>query len=273
MVPRFTERSIADVFIGHADPAERHDHFAACIGHHQWFTEPDGTSAAHVVIDYLACWKPEDYPDRQLPYLEIQQQLAEVISRFPFMRRFTYDQFGAMATVSGMRELLRSAGIRVPVSKLHHTEAGNKEREEVVKEALALNLIHIPADGLGPGGRSLLAEEMRFLELRNGRVVKPTTGTIRSDDLWTAFSTVAWQVLKDQHGRRIRQALAEVRVVGGLPGGYHTGGFSPIPPAPQPKSPARERLEAITRANIARRNRSGLPPGWTRNISRWGRRW
>jgi hypothetical protein len=191
------------------------------------------------------------------------------------MRRFTYDQFGAMATVSGMRELLDAMGVRVQVAKLSHTEGANKEREEIVKEALALNLIHIPADVLGSGGTALLAEEMRFLELRNGRVVKPTIGPVRSDDLWTAFSTVAWQLLKNQYGRHIREALGRMPVLGGLPGGYHTGGFSPIAPLPASRPGRREALDAFTRARILERRRSGVPIGWSYGIrSRWGhRRW
>jgi hypothetical protein len=109
-VPRFLYR-------GHADPAEGHDNFAACIAHLEDFTEPDGTPTVHVVVDRVLTWIPSDYEDRQLPFPEIQAELAQVISRFPHMRQFTYDQFGALATIRGLKDLLGSAGVKIPVKK------------------------------------------------------------------------------------------------------------------------------------------------------------
>jgi hypothetical protein len=261
--PTFSERGMLNFsYRGHADPAERHDSFAACIAHLHPFAQPNGEISVHVVVDWLGAWRPDDYPDRQLPYLEIQRDMADVIARYPFMQKFSYDQFGAMATISGMRELLDARGVRVPVGKLVHTEATNREREEIVKEALAVNLIHIARDRLGPNGTCLLGDEMRFLELRNGRVVKPTSGPVRTDDLWTAFSTVAWQLLKDQYGGRIREALARAPMMWGLQGGYHTGAEAPPPPPVRERRSVREQLEANSRY-WARRSISsrGFPYG------------
>jgi hypothetical protein len=68
------------------------------------------------------------------------------------------------------------AGVKVPVRKLVHTEAKNRERAEIVKEALANNWIHAPRDAFGPNGTCLLEQEMKFLQLRNLRLIKPTTG-------------------------------------------------------------------------------------------------
>jgi hypothetical protein len=215
-VPRYLYR-------GHADPAEGHDNFACCIAHLQPFTEPDGTPTVHVIVDRPLVWIPQG--GRPLPYPSIQAELAQVISRFPNMRAFSYDQFGAMATIQGMEELLRERRLSIPVVKHTHTQAGNRETTEIVKEALANNWIHAPRDALGPDGSCLLELEMKFLQLHNMRLIKPTSGPVRTDDLWTAFATVSWKLLKDHHGRGIRKALGAAPLAVGLPGGYHTGGI------------------------------------------------
>jgi hypothetical protein len=257
VAPQFhREHVLGFCYMGHADPAERHDNFAVCIGHLQTFTEPAGEKAHHVVIDVLKIWKPEDHGG-ELPYLEIQADLAIYVSRFPFMRGFTYDQFGAMGTINDLKARLREKKVKVRVFKFSHTAPNNKEREEIVKEALAMNLIHSPVDADGPRQTSLLAEEMKRLQLVNGRVVKPSTGEVRTDDAWTAFSVVAYRLLTHQYGRHIREALAQLPLLSGAPGGYHTS--SVVIEAPAPASEQRSRLEQIGR-------RTASPRGWAQSL-------
>jgi hypothetical protein len=263
VLPEFhREYQMRFCYMGHADPAERHDNFALCIGHLQMFTEPTGQETHHIVIDVLRIWKPEDHGG-ELPYLEIQADLAIYVSRFPFMSGFTYDQFGAMATINDLKARLREKKVNVRVFKFSHTAPNNKEREEIVKEALAMNLMHCPADTDGPRRSSLLAEEMKRLQLVNGRVVKPSTGDIRTDDAWTAFSVVVYRLLTHQYGRHIRDALAQLPLVGGAPGGYHTSSMmaEPTPAA----SELRSRLDQF-------RSRMGPSHGWVQDLYRQQRR-
>jgi hypothetical protein len=267
VVPQFhPEHDMRVCAMGHADPAERHDNFALCIGHLSTFTEPTGLDAHHVVIDVLRIWKPEDHGG-ELPYLEIQADLATHVSRFPFMDGFTYDQFGAIGTINDLKTRLREKRVNVRVFKFSHTAPNNKEREEIVKEALAMNLLHCPGDTDGPRQTSLLAEEMKRLQLVNGRVVKPSTGDVRTDDAWTAFSVVAYRLLTHQYGRRIRDALAQLPILGGAPGGYHTP--SGLTESPHVVSETRARLQAVGR-------RMGSTNGWATSLSRRrhdGREW
>jgi hypothetical protein len=248
---------------GHADPAEAHDNFSVCIGHLEPFTEPDGTPTMHVIVDHVYAWIPSNYDDHQLPFPEIQEELFGLILGFPNMPRFTYDQFGAMATIKLMKKALEEAGSRVRVAKLTHTESNNKERAEIVKEALANNWIHAPRDVLGPNGSCLLEQEMKFLQLRNGKLSKPSSGPVRSDDIWTSFSTVTWQLLKGHHGRGVREALSRAPLLPSLPGGYHTGGVPDEPIAGREKSRGRQQLERLGRSYGRRHpfdRRRGGPP-------------
>jgi hypothetical protein len=125
-----------------------------------------------------------------------------------------------------------------------------------VKEALANNWIHAPRDAFGPNGTCLLEQEMKFLQLRNLRLIKPTTGPVRTDDLWAAFSTVTWQLLKDHYGRRVREALSGAPLLPGLPGGYHTSGPGDPDSAATPRvARPRPLLEGIGRRNTHPFNR------------------
>jgi hypothetical protein len=251
ITPAFNRQGVlAYVYMGHADPAERHDSFALCIAHLEHFSDPNGRQSAHIVVDYLHAWNPADYGGT-LPYDEIEQDLAIIIGRYPTMKRFTFDQFGSPGTINGVRGLLKRAGCGVRVWKVAHTAANNKDREETVKEALALNWIHVPKDRLGPDRSCLLEQEMKVLQLINGRVMKQTTGRIRSDDLWTAFSVVVYGLLKHAHGRHVREALSATPLLGALPGGYHTRQMPDVSSIERPMSEARARLHRLSREYVA----------------------
>jgi hypothetical protein len=244
-IPRFA-------YVGHVDGAERHDAFAVAIAHLETMHEPDGSPVAHVLVDYLHAWSPEDHGGI-LPYDDIMKDLGVVFRRFPGLMRLSADQFGSPGIVSELRKVVKEAGWqRVRVEKYAHTAANNREREETVKEALATNWIHAPRDTLGPDRSSLLEQEMLHLQLHNGRVIKPTTGPVRSDDMWTAFSVVTHQLLRREYRGGIRAKLAAAPLMASLPGGYHTGSVPDAGIEPnRALSPARARIAAISRATTS----------------------
>lgn len=239
---------------GHADPSKSQHNFAVCVAHTEPVVGEDGNTWSHVVADLLHVWRPEDYDDHTIPYDQIEDELAQMILRFPTMEVFSYDQYGAFATVSRMKNRLRKAGSATRVREVTHTPTSRTKQWEVFKSALGMNWIHAYKDPYGPNGTSLLELELKFLQETNGRVRKQDIGPVTTDDLADAFSLVCSELLADQLDRlQRRENLGQARVFPGAQGGYHTN-----QPERDPKT-ARGRLES---------GRSGGSRSWAGQLRR-----
>lgn len=175
---------IGFTYRSHADPSESGANFGFAIGHTQAYEEADGDVWSHVIIDKLMVWKPHQYPDHQLPYDDILEEIGDMIEKFPTMTIFTVDQFSALPTLSRLK---RRFGTKLRLNKDVFTDTKNKERFERFKSALGLNWIHAYRDNFGTNGNSLLEEELKFLQTVNGKVVKQETGPVRTKDLADCF--------------------------------------------------------------------------------------
>jgi len=99
---------------------------------------------------------------------------------------------------------------------------------------------------------------------------------VTTDDLCDALAELTSQLLDEQlAGSSVGERLSAIRPAFGARGGYRTG----AEPGPRLRgagmrngrpSNVRERLEAWPGAEAARRP---VPTGWTRGLSRGGRRW
>lgn len=219
---------LAHRYRAHADPSKSQHNFALCIGHTERFTSEDGQEWDHVVIDLLHVWKPEDFPDHQIQYDQVQEALVDLIVSFPSMEVFSVDQYGSFATVSMLKRRLRERGSRTKVHEVVHTQASRQQMWERLKSALGMGWVHAYRDDFFDG-QSLLEHELKFLQVVNGKVKKQDFGPVQTDDLADAFCVVVSELLSDQLERlERRENLARARIMPGAEGGYHTPEFEKL---------------------------------------------
>lgn len=214
------------IYRGHADPGVSQANFAMAIAHtEQFFDEESGQHLSHVIFDYLQVWKPEDFPDHQVDYLAIEEQLVDIITKFPTLKTFSFDQYGGFVTVPYLKTHLRKRGHSARVRQATFTPKTNQIRAERFKSALGMGWVHAPRDTYAYDNLSLLEQELKFLQLKNGKVVKQEIGPVTTKDLADCVMEVTSELLADQIDRKEgRAALSGTRLAFGGQGGYHTGG-------------------------------------------------
>jgi hypothetical protein len=242
----------------HIDTAKSQHNMAFVVAHAEpWIDPVLDEPFDHVVIDLMRVWKPADYPDHQIPYRQIDVEIARICARFPTLEELTFDQYSSLVTLPLMRERLAEFGqFNTRVHEIVWDAHTRQQKWERFKTAAGENWVHSYRDlyweSIGEGGRngSLLEQELKFLQERNGKVVKQDIGPVTTDDLSDCVATVVSELLHDQIERMfVRERLGEARPVIGLQGGYHTGGESPPPPASLPAGfdPVREQRRNANR--------------------------
>jgi len=109
--------------------------------------------------------------------------------------------------------------------------------------------VHCPKDTLyGDGGPddSLLSQELKFLQTKNGKVVRQTIGPVTTKDLADCVMEVTSELLADQIDRFERNSrLSHTRLAAGAKGGYHTG----MEPPPAQPGGGRDKLQGFSRGS------------------------
>lgn len=212
------------IYRGHADPGVSQANFAVAIGHTEPFWDEElGENMFHVVFDYLQVWRPQDFPDHQVDYMAIEEQIVDIITKYPTLKTFSFDQYGGFVTVPYLKSHLRKRGHQARVRQATFTPKSNQVRAERFKSALGMGWVHAPRDAFAADNLSLLELELKFLQLKNGKVVKQEVGPVTTKDLADAVMEVTSELLADQIDRRHnRSALAGGRLSIGAPGGYHS---------------------------------------------------
>ncbi len=224
----------------HADPGSVNDNFAFAMGHVE---RPPGSRFPHVVIDLLRLWRPGDYEGHIVDYPAVTDDLWDIITKFT-PDELTFDQFQSVMMIATLNNKL--AEERLPKATLIFekpaTRPLNWKRAELFKSALNLGLIHIPmhkGDGsVDPAGE--MAElELRFLELRNGRVDHPTAGPITHNDLSDCLMEVVWALIGEELLEMLESpVMSQVAAMG-------QGGIETPLPRTQPQDP----FSALAQAN------------------------
>jgi len=219
------------------------------------FLQPDGSETAHMIVAFHKVWKPQDYPDHQLPLAEIEDEITELILRFPNLVSFKFDE-GSYATMQNVRNRVRGKS-SAKIAKYSRStkdrsdyrgvDAEKKDRAEMVTEALALRLVHVPRDDSGPGGSCLLFEEMKYLELRDGtRVVTQSSEPVTTGDAYDAFSRTLVTAMLAIYGNDWRERLSKIHLAAGPPMGRSAIG--PAVGSP-PASRFRQQIANFSAAN------------------------
>ncbi len=218
---------LALVYRGHADPAAKGpSNFAYVIAHTEEFITAEGETWFHVIVDRIQVYRAGDYPDHVFPYDRIEEAIVADVMGFRTLEVFSLDQFSIMAIMPHLRDRLRMAGHAAVVKEVTFTKSSNPEREYTFKAAISRGWVHSFRDRFGPQGRSLLEAELKSLKLKGERVVAPTGGPIRTDDVADSLMVLVDELLKEQLRRRPMNSRLTPPLVAGAPGGYHTGGVA-----------------------------------------------
>jgi hypothetical protein len=184
----------------HCDPSRTNANFALAIGHLE-DAPPDeyGDVWPHVIFDFLKVWKPVDYPDHTIDYIQIEKEIDEILKRFPSTVKISFDQWNSARFLAHIRQEFSP---QIRVTEEVYTEKINQARCEKFKSALNLGWIHSYLDHYGDDGQCLLEQEMKFLqEVPSGsggmKVVKQDFGPCTTKDLFDAVSVVTTSLLHD----------------------------------------------------------------------------
>ena len=185
----------------HIDPATTTANFALAIGHLEDSPEPDdhGKYWPHVIIDYLHVWKPEDFPDHTIDYVQVYEDLQDIFKRFPTIKKFSSDAWNSAAFLAMLKS---EFGQNTQFAEASFSDKGNTERANYFKSALNLGWVHAYRDDLYAGTEgSLLELELKFLTEKNGKVVKQEFGPVTTKDLADCVMEVTVDLLRDHLDR------------------------------------------------------------------------
>ncbi len=223
---------------GHADPSRSNANFAVAVAHLETSPIPDVVIRndkehkiywPHVVIDYMNVWKPGDYDDHTVNYVDIGERLLELPEWFPTMNMFTYDQFNSAGFIDNMK---RKFAPRLTIKEETFTAQSIQAMFEGFKSALNLGWVHAYKDDLYGSkeeraegmGQSLLELECKFLSEKNGKVVKQEAGPVTTKDLFDCVATVTVRLLKDSLSRWYKEVLGRDSILFGSEGGHPKSG-------------------------------------------------
>lgn len=205
--------ALAHQYTVHLDPSSSNANFAMTIAHTE-LSPPDehGERWPHVIVDLLKVWRPEDFPDHTLDYVQVQREIIEIIKRFPSTKSITSDQFNAAGILSNLRHAFPDKR----VFEETFTAASNQRRMERFKSALNLGWVHSYRDDFFDQGGSLLEQEAKFLQRKaNGRVDKQDVGPVTTKDLFDTVCTVTDRLLGEALDRWSNQQLGATRLSSG----------------------------------------------------------
>lgn len=225
---------------GHADPSKSNANFAVAIAHLETSPIPDIVIRngqehkvywPHVIVDYMNVWKPSDYPDHIVDYVDIGEHLMMLPQWFPTMTMFSYDQWNSQGFIANMK---RNYAPRVIIKEEIFNEKNNQAMFEGFKSALNLGWVHSYKDDLYGSkeereenmGQSLLELECKFLSEKNGKVVKQEAGPVTTKDLFDCVATVTVRLLKDSLDRWYKEILGRDPLMFGSEGGHPKSGPS-----------------------------------------------
>lgn len=196
---------------GHADPSLANANFGIAIAHPEY----DEEGRVHCVFDYIHHWQPSDFPENVVDYIEVGDHIWRLIEGFK-PDEFTFDQWNSAEAIQRLNLRVREANFpkRVTVFEKTATVKHNWERAENFKIALNQGWIHSPF-------YEQAALELKFLQLRNGKVEKQETGPITTKDVADAMMECVWTICGEQVLAWTHGALSNFKPEGALQGGFN----------------------------------------------------
>lgn len=205
-------------YVCHGDPSLSGNNFGWAIAHTEG---PDDRGLYSVYFDVIHYWKPQDFPDGQVDYYVIQQQIQDYIAAFaPGM--VTFDQFNSAQLVQGLRSWVLGKDLprHCTVEIRNATASVNWAMAETFKTALNMGLIKAPYF-------EQAELELRFLQRKNKKVEAPGMGPVQTDDVADAMMNVVWSLIGEQMVQFTSQALADLPL-GALPTSPQSSSIGPV---------------------------------------------
>lgn len=227
---------LAVMYKGHGDPSKSGANFGLAIAHTEIFWEeridPSTGEMAHMpvmhcVFDKLHAWRPKDFPDNQLDYIQIENELFDFLVAF-MPSEFTFDQFNSVSPIAHLNMRVREYGggkglpKRVICREETATASRNWERAETFKTALGMNWLHAPWDdenGHVYEASELAFDELTYLQENNGKVVKQEVGPVQTKDVADCMMECVHHLLGQQVTTFLGQSLGKQMPRAGLAGG------------------------------------------------------
>jgi hypothetical protein len=248
-----THGILSVTYKAHGDPAKSGDRFGFAIAH----TEMGEDGYNHVVFDYITAFDPTDdtwakrdeegNTIRELDYALVEAELWRLITAFT-PDEVTFDQWNSASVIDRFQARLLSKPFpkRIVVEERTSTRTRNWKVAEVFKTALGMGLISSPY-------HEILEQEAIFLQERNGRVDHPTSGPVKSKDVWDCVSECVYSLIGEQMHAFLGQTLAALPMVAGQPGGTD--------PFPRTRDTTEDVHGALSGFSRSRGVREGMRPG------------
>lgn len=168
---------LSTMYRAHGDPSSVSANFGWAIGHVE-YPEWDVRGLPHVYFDKVHAWVPREFPNGEIDYIKIGQDLQYDVRAFA-PELVTFDQWNSISTIQEMRADVRDNPLpnHVVIEERTATNELNWRTAETFKVALNLGLIHAPQFDLA-------REELKFLQdLGNKKIDKPSTGPVQTKDV------------------------------------------------------------------------------------------
>lgn len=224
---------LAHAYAAHGDPARVGDSFGFAIGH----TERDEQGLPYVYIDDAFAWNPADFPDHTINYIEVEDEIKDILARFP-TATLTFDQYASAGTIDRLRAHVAGPHItrRTEIFERTATAPQNWLAAETFKTAALLGLVHIPPE------LTQAIAELEALQVTGQRVDHPSSGPVHGKDIADSIINVVFTLIGDGHEELFKR-------IGDLPLSARPG-LTPNSPAllaQDPDALLYERMSAITR--------------------------
>jgi hypothetical protein len=205
-----TEGRLSLFYKGHADPSLANANFGIAIAHPEY----DDEGRVHCVFDYIHHWRPSDFPDNLVDYIEVGEHIWRLLEGFK-PDEFTFDQWNSAEAIQRLQRQIRAARFpkRVDVHEKTATVKHNWERAENFKIALNQGWVHAPY-------YEQAELELKFLQLKNGKVEKQDAGPVQTKDVADCLMECVWTICGEQVRAWTHGALSDATLSSLAPGGF-----------------------------------------------------
>lgn len=203
-------------YYGHCDPSSTTAGFGFAMGHLEKFLDENGKESQHVVFDVVKRWDPKTFPGKTIQYEVIIEELTNWIDVFR-PTEFSFDQYYSNVLIQALRSQLQKRNINCRIIEKTATAKVNMNKYEAFKTALNLDLVHIPEDCPDSDYSKL---ELKFLQIKNGRVDKQDIGPVQTKDIADCIAEVTSSLLG---GSAADIVGLHSRLQFGAQGGYSMG--------------------------------------------------
>lgn len=263
-----TRGILTHTYKGHADPSKVNDKFGVAIAH----VEYDAEGNAHCVFDRLHHFDPMDFPDHIVDYPQVDEWLWENVIKAFMPDEFTFDQYNSTSSIQRLQQKIRQNQRDLPKKHIQVfekpvTRQSDWAIKENAKAAINLGLVHcysIEEDIHAARAQ----DELKFLQLVNGRVDHPTSGEVQSKDIADAMMECIDVLIGEQVNNFLHKELNNFRPGAAMQGGVDP--FGEMRPGGNGLREQDERLSALSSFGRARGRQEYTP---SRNPGRRRRRY